>query len=180
MFNFITPPKDLSKRSLNTQIQWVILIMIKTFASIFISAAGIFYVLYLAGIISQPPTTSQLMVVALTATGVSFVLAGVLALLNKKSKKLTETIEKTKQTLKENFEKEAYKEYIQGKTPYKKKMVEIHFPDLNKEMVIGLEYKPVPGVEDDEIIKDIIYQCMFIRTTEELLSKDFIIRNCTQ
>jgi hypothetical protein len=142
-------PKDFRERSINTQIQLLILQLIKLYGSVLITLGGIAF-------ISNNFGTYFSLGDILIYSGISLVLiisvsTVYLKYLKTKLGKNLEEIQYQKDDLIQKFEKESKKEYISGKSEFLKTIVKLEY--LGKETFVGIEYKPRQGMEKEEIAR---------------------------
>lgn len=155
MFNPFKLPEDFSERSLSTKVQYIILAIFGVFSQIFITLAGVSYIAnaYFGGNTTMDSVWLWSFIILI----LSFVIAYFALMKSKaKLKKAIDSLEKIAAEMKKDFEHKAKADYISGKSPVLKKIVKMKF--LGEEVSIGVGYVPIPGMDEAEIIRQIIKQ----------------------
>jgi len=156
-------PNDIHERSTNTKIQYSILMTIYIFFQIFLLIGGFAFLYNYFGFGEAIPMEEVInwSVITLVLT-IGLIWYRIKEEKEKKLKLLKEA-EETIAEIRKEFERKSKKDYVQGKSPVLKKLVEVEFLGTTRTVSVGII--PIPGIPEEDLIRETLGQ--------ELMSKEF-------
>jgi len=153
MFNL---PRDIHTRSLNTQIQWAIVLLIKVYIGVWFLVAGSAFVF--ERFAPNPSHYDIAWVTWVSLTGfIGGLIIGVYRFYRekKKAEQVLETLQDKIEEIKEDLVKKSKRDYLMGKSKVLHEVIPIEV--RGKTYYIGVEYEPLPGVDNEKTIDAIIH-----------------------